>query len=152
MIKQKVTEYNSYFLVETRLAFTKKEAKAFDLDKNLKRKVDAIIHRYKRENVEKRNYSSIVYRLKDIKDLYSTYIYGIVFHVYYNIAYLDRKYIILNKQKTFAEEIKTKIKASIDAQFYTKLKTLNHYQNEYFKVNPKGYCNRNKVWNSCRIV
>ena len=120
MIKQKVTEYNSYFLVETRLAFTKKEAKAFDLDKNLKRKVDAIIHRYKRENVEKRNYSSIVYRLKDIKDLSSTYIYGIVFHVYYNIVYLDRKHIILNKQKAFAEEIKEKIKASIDAQFYTK--------------------------------
>lgn len=120
MIKQKVTEYTSHFLVETRLTFTKKEAEAFYLDKNLKRKINAIINRYKRGNMEKRNYSSLVYRLKDIKDLSSTYIYGIVFHVYYNIVYLDRKYIILNKQKAFAEEIKAKIKASIDAQFYTK--------------------------------
>ena len=141
MIKQKVTEYTSHFLVETRLTFTKKEAEAFYLDKNLKRKINAIINRYKRGNMEKRNYSSLVYRLKDIKDLSSTYIYGIVFHVYYNIVYLDRKYIILNKQKAFAEEIKEKIKASIDAQFYTKLKTLNHYQNEYFKDNSKRRSN-----------
>ena len=48
MIKQKVTEYNSHFLVETRLTFTKKEAEAFYLDKNLKGKINAIIHRYKR--------------------------------------------------------------------------------------------------------
>ena len=120
MIKQKITEYTSHFLVETRLTFTKKETEAFYLDKNLKRKINAIINRYKRGNMEKRNYSSLVYRLKDIKDLSSTYICGIVFHVYYNIVYLDRKYIILNKQKAFAEEIKEKIKASIDAQFYTK--------------------------------
>lgn len=141
MIKQKVTEYDSHFLVETRLTFTKKEAEAFYLDKNLKRKINAIINRYKRGNMEKRNYSSLVYRLKDIKDLSSTYIYGIVFHVYYNIVYLDRKHIILNKQKAFAEEIKEKIKASIDAQFYTKLKTLNHYQNEHFKDNSKRRSN-----------
>ena len=115
MIKQKVTEYNSHFLVETKLTFTKKEAEAFYSDKNLKKKVNAVISRYKRENMEKRNYSSVVYRLKDIKDLSSTYICGIVFHVYYNIVYLDRKYIILNKQKALAEEIKAKIKASIDA-------------------------------------
>ena len=38
MIKQKVTEYTSHFLVETRLTFTKKEAEVFYLDKNLKRK------------------------------------------------------------------------------------------------------------------
>lgn len=115
MISQKVTEHNSHFLVVTKLTFTKKEIKAFSLDKNLKRKVNAVINRYKRGNMEKRNYSSLVYRLKDIKDLSSTYICGIVFHVYYNIVYLDRKYIILNKQKAFAEEIKAKIKASIDA-------------------------------------
>ena len=42
MIKQKVTEYTSHFLVETRLTFTKKEAEAFYLDKNLKRKINAI--------------------------------------------------------------------------------------------------------------
>lgn len=70
MIKQKITEYTSHFLVETRLTFTKKEAEAFYLDKNL---------------------------------------------IYYNIVYLDRKYIYLNKQKAIAEEIKEKIKASIDA-------------------------------------
>lgn len=52
MIKQKVTEYNSYFLVETRLTFTKKEIKAFSLDKTLERKVDAIINRYKRNNMK----------------------------------------------------------------------------------------------------
>jgi len=40
---------------------------------------------------------------------------GVIFYVHYNIAYLNRKYIILNKQKAFAEEIKEKIKASIDA-------------------------------------
>ena len=151
MIKQKVTEYDSYFLVETRLTFTKKEIKAFGLDKTLERKVDAIINRYKRNNMKKRNYSGLFYTV-DLKNLHILYPSSVLFHVYYNIAYLDRKYIILNKQKAFAEEIKAKIKASIDAQFYTKLKTLNHYQNEYFKVNPKGYCNRNKVWNSCRIV
>lgn len=115
MIKQKVTEYDSHFLVETRLTFTKKEAKAFDLDKNLKRKVNAIINRYKRENMEKRNYSSLVYRFKDIKDLSSTYICGVLFYVYYSKGYLNRKDIYLNKQKAFAEEIKEKIKESIDA-------------------------------------
>ena len=115
MIKQRVTEYKYYFLVETRLTFIKKEAEAFYLNKNLKRKINAIIHHYKRGNMEKRNYSSLVYRLKDIKDLSSTYICGIVLHVYYNIVYLDRKYIILNKQKAIAKEIKEKIKASIDA-------------------------------------
>ena len=120
MIKQKVTEYTSHFLVETRLTFTKKEAKAFDLDKNLKRKVNAIISRYKRDNVKKRNYTTMLFSVRHIKDLSTLYPSGVIFHVYYNIAYLDRKYIILNKQKAIAEEIKEKIKASIDAQFYTK--------------------------------
>ena len=118
MIKQKVTEYHSYFLVETRLTFTKKEAKAFDLDKNLKRKVMAIINRYKRENVKNRNFSSLIYTLKSMESLFkniSAYPSGVLFCVYYNYAYIDRKYIILNKQKAFAEEIKNKIKASIDA-------------------------------------
>lgn len=120
MIKQKVTEYDSAFLVETRLTFTKKESKAFDLDKNLKRKVNAIINRYKRNNMKRRNYTSLLFSVRDIKDLSITYPCGVIFHVYYNIAYLDRNYIILNKQKAIAEEIKEKIKASIDAQFYTK--------------------------------
>lgn len=115
MLTQKVTESNFHFLVETRLVFTKKEAKAFDLDKNLKRKVNAIINRYKRDNMKKYNYSSLIYRVKDIKDLTSVYLYGVSLYVYYNIAYLDRKHIILNKQKAIAEEIKEKIKASIDA-------------------------------------
>lgn len=120
MIKQKVTEYTSYFLVETRLTFTKKEAKAFDLDKNLKKKVNVIINRYKRGNMTRRNYTTLLFAVRDIKDLSVIYPCGVIFHVYYNIAYLDRKHIILNKQKAFAEEIKEKIKASIDAQFYTK--------------------------------
>ena len=115
MIKQKVTEYGYHFLVETRLTFTKKEVKAFDLDKNLKRKVNAVINRYKRENVRRYNYSSLIYRIKDIKDLSTLYPYGVLFYVYYNIAYINRKHIILNKQKALAEEIKAKIKASIDA-------------------------------------
>lgn len=55
MIKQKATECNSHFLVVTKLIFTKKEAKAFSLDKNLKRKINVIINRYKRENMEKYN-------------------------------------------------------------------------------------------------
>lgn len=120
MIKQKVTEYKSYFLVEIRLTFTKKEIKAFYLDKNLKRKVNAVINRYKRENMTRKNYSTLLYSLGDLNNLSAVYPYRVLFHVYYNIAYLDRKYIILNKQKAFAEEIKEKIKASIDAQFYTK--------------------------------
>ena len=33
MIKQKVTEYDSHFLVETRLTFTKKEAKSKEKSK-----------------------------------------------------------------------------------------------------------------------
>lgn len=37
MIKQKVTEYTYNFLVETRLTFTKKEIKAFSLDKTLEK-------------------------------------------------------------------------------------------------------------------
>ena len=43
MIKQKVTEYNSYFLVETRLSFTKKEAKAFaeEIKAKIKASIDA---------------------------------------------------------------------------------------------------------------
>lgn len=114
MIKQKVTEFNSNFLVETRLTFTKKEIKAFSLDKTLERKVDAIINRYKRNNMKKRNYSGLFYKV-DLKNLHILYPSSVLFHVYYNIAYLDRKYIILNKQKAFAEEIKAKIKASIDA-------------------------------------
>lgn len=118
MIKQKVIEYHYYFLVETRLVFTKKEVKAFSLDKNLKRKVRAIINRYKRENVKSRNFTSLIYTLKSMGSLFksiSAYPSGVLFRVYYNYAYLDRKYIILNKQKAFAEEIKAKIKASIDA-------------------------------------
>ena len=120
MIKQKVTEYKSYFLVETRLTFTKKEIKAFYLDKNLKRKVNAVINRYKRENMTRKNYSTLLYSLGDLNNLSAVYPYRVLFYVYYNIVYLDRKHIILNKQKAFAEEIKAKIKASIDAQFYTK--------------------------------
>lgn len=115
MIKQKVTEYKSYFLVETRLTFTEKEAEAFYLDKNLKRKVNAVINRYKRENMTRRNYSTLLYSLRDINNLSAVYTYRVLFYVYYNVAYLDRKHIILNKQKAFAEEIKEKIKASIDA-------------------------------------
>ena len=115
MIKQKVTEHNSNFLVETKLTFTKKEAKAFSLDKNLKRKVNAIIDRYKRENMKKYNWSTLLFSIRDIKDPSIIYPVGVIFHVYYNITYLDRKYIYLNKQKAFAEEIKEKIKASIDA-------------------------------------
>ncbi len=69
MIKQKVTEFDSAFLVETRLTFTKKESKAFDLDKNLKRKVNAIINRYKRDNMKRRNYTSLLFSVRDIKDL-----------------------------------------------------------------------------------
>lgn len=115
MIKQKVTEYTSNFLVVTKLTFTKKEAKAFSLDKNLKRKVNAVINRYKRENMEKYNWSTLLFSVRDIKDPYVIYPTGVIFYVHYNIAYLDRKYIILNKQKAFAEEIKAKIKASIDA-------------------------------------
>ena len=113
MIKQKVTERESHFLVETRLTFTKKEIKAFYLDKNLKRKVNAVINRYKRENMKKYNWSTLLFEFR-FKDLIA-YPCGVLFYVYYNIAYLDRKYIILNKQKAFAEEIKAKIKASIDA-------------------------------------
>lgn len=115
MIKQKITEYNSHFLVVTKLTFTKKEAKAFSLDKNLKRKVNTVINRYKRENMEKYNLSTLLFSVRDIKDPSTTYPTGVIFYVHYNIAYLDRKYIILNKQKAFAEEIKEKIKASIDA-------------------------------------
>ena len=66
-----------------------------------------------------RNYSGLFYTV-DLKDLCILYPSSVLFYVYYNIAYLDRKYIILNKQKAFAEEVKEKIKASIDAQFYTK--------------------------------
>lgn len=113
MIKQKVTEYDSHFLVETKLTFTKKEIKAFSLDKDLKRKVNAVINRYKRENMKKYNWSTLLFEFR-FKDLI-TYPCGVLFYVYYNIVYLDRKYIILNKQKAFAEEIKAKIKASIDA-------------------------------------
>lgn len=120
MIKQKVTEYKSYFLVETRLTLTKKEIRAICLDKNLKRKVNAVINRYKRENMTRRNYSTLLYSLGDTNNLCAIYPYIVLFYVYYNIAYLDRKYIILNKQKAFAEEIRAKIKASIDVQFYTK--------------------------------
>lgn len=120
MIKQKVTECSSHFLVVTKLTFTKKEVKAFSLDKNLKRKVNAVINRYKRENMEKYNWSTLLFSIRDIKDPSVIYPTGVIFYVHYNIAYLDRKHIILNKQKAFAEEIKEKIKASIDAQFYTK--------------------------------
>lgn len=147
MIKQKVTEFDSRFLVETRLNFTKKEVRAFYSDKNLKKKVNAVINRYRRENMKKYNWSSLLFAVRDVKDLSATYPCGVIFHVYYNIAYIDRKYIILNKQKALAKEIKAKIKASIDAQFYTKLKTLNHYQNEHFKDNSKRCGNRNKGWN-----
>jgi len=115
MIKQKVTECSSHFLVVTKLTFTKKEAKAFSLDKNLKRKVNAVINRYKRENMEKYNWSTLLFSVRYIKDPSVIYPTGVIFYVHYNIAYLDRKYIILNKQKAFAEEIKEKIKASIDA-------------------------------------
>ena len=115
MIKQKVTEHNSHFLVVTKLTFTKKEVKAFNLDKNLKRKVNAVIDRYKRENVKKHNWSTLLFSVRDIKDPSVIYPTGVIFYVYYNIAYIDRKYMILNKQKAFAEEIKAKIKASIDA-------------------------------------
>ena len=118
MIKQKVTEYDSHFLVETRLTFTKKEAKAFDLDKNLKRKVNAIINRYKRENMKRYNWSTLLFEFR-FKDLI-THPCGVLFYVYYSKGYLNRKDIYLNKQKAFAEEIKEKIKVSIDAQFYTK--------------------------------
>lgn len=114
MIKQKVTEFDSTFLVETRLTFTKKEAKAFSLDKTLERKIDAIINRYKRENVKNRNYSGLFYTV-DLKDLHIICPSSVLFHVYYNITYLHRKHIYLNKQKAFAKEIKAKIKASIDA-------------------------------------
>lgn len=122
MIKQKVTEYGSNFLVVTKLTFTKEEAEAFNLDKYLKRKVNAVINRYKRENMEKCNLSTLLFSVRDIKDPSITYPTGVIFYVHYNIAYLYKKYIILNKQKAFAEEIKAKIKASIDVQFYTKLK------------------------------
>ena len=118
MIKQKVTEYPYYFLVETRLTFTKKEAKAFDLDKNLKKKVNAIINRYKRGNVKRRNFTSLIYTLNSMESLFksiSAYPSGVLFHIYYSKGYLNRKDIYLNKQKAFAEEIKEKIKASIDA-------------------------------------
>lgn len=118
MIKQKVTEYTSHFLVETRLTFTKKEAKAFDLDKNLKKKVNAVINRYKRENMKRYNWSTLLFEFR-FKDLI-TYPCGVLFYVYCSKGYLNRKDIYLNKQKAFAEEIKEKIKASIDAQFYTK--------------------------------
>ena len=120
MIKQKVTEYGSNFLVVTKLTFTKEEAEAFNLDKYLKRKVNALINRYKRENMEKCNLSTLLFSVRDIKDPSTIYPTGVIFYVHYNIAYIHRKYIYLNKQKAFAEEIKAKIKASIDAQFYTK--------------------------------
>lgn len=114
MIKQKVTEYTSNFLVETRLTFTKKEIKAFSLDKTLERKVDAIINRYKRNNMKKYNYSGLFYTV-DLKNLLIIHPSSVLFHVYYSKCYLHRKDIYLNKQKAFAEEIKAKIKASIDA-------------------------------------
>lgn len=115
MIKQKVTEYGSNFLVVTKLTFTKEESEAFNLDKYLKRKVNAVINRYKRENMEKCNLSTLLFSVRDTKDPSITYPTGVIFYVHYNIAYLYKKYIILNKQKAFAEEIKAKIKASIDA-------------------------------------
>lgn len=114
MIKQKVTEYKSYFLVETRLTFTKKEIKAFSLDKTLERKVNAVINRYKREDITRRNYSTLLFSIGNTNSLSAICPYRILFCIYYNIAYLDRKYIILNKQKAFAEEIKEKIKASYE--------------------------------------
>jgi len=69
--------------------------------------------------MKKYNYSGLFYTV-DLKDLRILYPSSVIFHVYYNIAYLDRKYIYLNKQEAFAKEIKEKIKASIDAWFYTK--------------------------------
>lgn len=114
MIKQKVTEYGSNFLVVTKLTFTKEEAEAFNLDKYIKRKVNAIINRYKRENMEKCNLSTLLFSVRDIKDPSIIYLTGVIFYVNYNIAYLYKKYIILNKQKAFAEEIKAKIKASYE--------------------------------------
>lgn len=64
------------------------------------------------------NWSTLLFEFR-FKDLI-TYPCGVLFYVYCSKGYLNRKDIYLNKQKAFAKEIKEKIKASIDAQFYTK--------------------------------
>ena len=65
--------------------------------------------------MEKYNLSTLLFSVRDIKDPSTTYPTGVIFYVHYNIAYLDRKYIILNKQKLLLKKSKRKIKASIDA-------------------------------------